>query len=271
MDLPNGWAANTVRVNGVELQYYRTGEGPTLVLAHGFYSNGRCWERLATDLADDYELVLYDARGHGGSEAPETGYGIEDRVDDLVGLIEELSLEDPILIGHSMGGSTSAWTAAMHPTLPRAIVLEDPAGMHGPPDTTPEERARMVREKVREWSNSSLSELVAEHDEYETSLARRLAVACTECRPEIAAIPREGYPTLEEAFPDIDCPTLILKADADPATRVADLDRADELADGRLVHIPDAGHCVLRDEYEAAYAELRTFLRRLSSESNVVE
>jgi pimeloyl-ACP methyl ester carboxylesterase len=267
MDLPDGWTADTARVNGVELQYYRTGDGPTLVLAHGFYSNGRCWERLAADLADDFELVLYDARGHGGSEATETGYGIEDRVGDLVALIEKLSLENPVLVGHSMGGSTAAWTAAMHPTLPRAIVLEDPAGMHGPPDTTPEERERMVRETVREWENASMQELVAEHDEYEPSLARRLAVASTECRPEIAAIPREGYPSLEAAFPDIDCPTLVLKADADPETRATDLDRADRLADGRLVHIPDAGHCVLRDKYEVAYAEIRTFLRRLPRES----
>ncbi|EFW93474.1 alpha/beta hydrolase fold protein [Haladaptatus paucihalophilus DX253] len=268
MNLPDGWTTNTARVNGVELRYYRTGDGPTLVLAHGFYSNGRCWERLAADLADEYELVMYDARGHGRSDAPESGYGIEDRVADLVGLVGALSLDDPILVGHSMGGSTAAWTAATHPDLPRAVVLEDPAGVHGPPDTGPDERARMVRENVREWSNRSLEALVADHDDREPALARRLAVANAECRPEIAEITREGYPPLADAFPDIECPTLVLKADADPATRAADLDLADELTDGRLVHVPDAGHCVLRDEYEAAYAELRTFLRRLSFDAD---
>ena len=135
MNLPDDWTTDTVRTNGVKLQYYRTGEGPPLVMAHGFYANGRCWEPLVSDLSDEYDIVMYDARGHGRSEAPETGYGIEDRIADLVGLVEALSLDDPILLGHSMGGSTAAWTAAKHPDLPRAIALEDPAGMYGPPET----------------------------------------------------------------------------------------------------------------------------------------
>ncbi|WP_458188143.1 alpha/beta fold hydrolase [Haladaptatus sp. NG-WS-4] len=108
MNLPEDWSANTVRANGIEVQYYRTGEGLPLVMAYGFYDNGRCWAPLAADLADDYDLVMYDARGHGRSDAPEAGYAIEDRVDDLVGLVDALSLVDPILLGHSMGGSTVA-------------------------------------------------------------------------------------------------------------------------------------------------------------------
>ena len=55
----------------------------------------------------------------------------------------------------------------------------------------------------------------------------------------------------------------MLKADADTATRATDLDVADELTEGRLVHVHGAGHCVFRDRYDAAYAELRTFLRRV--------
>ncbi|MCO8246390.1 alpha/beta hydrolase [Haladaptatus sp. AB643] len=264
MNLPDDWTTDSCPVNGVDLQYYRTGEGPSLVMAHGFYANGRCWEPLVADLADEYDIVTYDARGHGRSEAPESGYEIEDRVADLVGLVEALSLDDPILLGHSMGGSTAAWTAATHPDLPRAIALEDPAGMYGPPDMGPDERAETVRKNVREWSNSSLEELERDHPNCDPGLARRLAVANTECRPQIAEIPREGYPRLERAFADITCPTLVLKADADTETRAEDLDIAENLSDGRLVHIPDAGHCIFRERYDPAYAELRTFLHRLS-------
>ena len=93
---------------------------------------------------------------------------------------------------------------------------------------------------------------------------RRLAVATTECHPQIAEIPRLGYPNLGDAFPDITCPTLVLKADADTETRVEDLDIAANLSDGRLVHVFEAGHCIFRERYNPAYAELRTFLRRLA-------
>lgn len=263
MNVPDTWNTNTVSVNGVELRYYRTGDGPPLVMAHGFSENGRCWEPLVSDLADDYDIITYDARGHGRSDAPETGYEMEDRIADLTGLIETLDVRDPILLGHSMGGSTVAWTAAVHPSLPRAIVLEDPAGMYGPPDTGPEERAKMIREEVRENDKRTLEELAEEYENRSPTLARRLAEADSECSPQIARIARIGYPHLADAFPDIECPTLVLKADAEPETRATDFDTVAELDEGRLVHIPDAGHCVFRDQYEAAYAELRTFLERL--------
>ncbi|WP_227355916.1 alpha/beta fold hydrolase [Haladaptatus salinisoli] len=261
MNLPASWTTDTIDANGIGLQYYRTGNGPPLVMAHGFSDNGRCWTPLAADLAEDYDLVMYDARGHGLSDAPEMGYAIEDRVADLVGLVDALSLVDPILLGHSMGGSTAAWTAALHPDLPRALVLEDPAGMYGNPETGPDERARMVRENIQDLATQSVEELASEYSDYTPELARRLAVADTECRPQIAEIAREGYPELEDAFAEITCPTLVLKADADPQTRATDLSIANELDSGRLVHIPNAGHCIFRDQYDAAYAELRTFLK----------
>lgn len=263
MNLPPAWTADTVRTNGVELQYYRTGDGPPLVMAHGFYDNGRCWAPLAADLAADYDVVMYDARAHGQSEAPETGYDVEDRVADLVGLVDALGLEDPLLLGHSMGGSTVAWTAALHPDLPQAAVLEDPAGMLDIPKTDPDERSRGARTNVRKWASQSVEELAAEYADERPNLARRIAVARTECRPQIGEIVRAGFPPSADAFAKIECPTLVLKADANPEKRAADLDVADELAAGRLVHVPDAGHCPFRDQYDAAYAELRAFLRRV--------
>lgn len=263
MDLPDDWTAETVRANGVDLQCYLTGDGPPLVMAHGFYDDGRCWAPLATDLADEYRVVTYDARGHGRSDAPETGYAVADRVADLDRLIDAFDLDDPVLLGHSMGGSTAAWTAATHPDLPRALVLEDPAGMYGEPEAGPDERARIVRERIRETREKSVEELTSDYADRDPTLARRLATADAACSPRIAEIAREGYPLLADAFSDIECPTLVLKADAGPERRATDLDIADNLSDGRLVHVSGAGHCVFRDRYDAAYAELRAFLGQL--------
>lgn len=263
MNLPDGWTTDTVDANGVELRYYRTGEGPPVVLAHGLFDTGRCWAPLVADLAVDYTVVTYDARGHGRSAAPATGYGVDDRVADLVGLLDALSLTDPVLLGHSMGASTVAWAAAWHPARPSGVVLEDPAGMHGDPAMGPAERATAVRERVETDAEQSTDELVAEYDDRDPDLARRLAVADQECSPVVAEIVRHGFPPLTEAFGEIRAPTLVVKADAEPPTRVRDLAVADTLADGRLVHVPGAGHCVFRDRYDAAFAELATFLRRV--------
>jgi len=265
MKLPEGWTAETVRANGVDLQCYRTGEGPPILLAHGLYDNGRRWAPLAADLRDDYEVVTYDARAHGHSVAPESGYGIEDRVADLRGVVESLDLADPILLGHSMGGATAAWTAAEHPDPPRGLVLVDPAGMHDEPDMDPDARAGVVRERLDRAAEKTVAELIEEHyADVGPEHARRLATAAHECRPQIAEIAREGYPApLTTVFGDITCRTLVLRRDADLERRVRDADAAGDLRDGRLVHVPGAGHYVFQDGYDAAYAELQTFLRRL--------
>lgn len=265
MNIPDGWVADTVQANGIDLQYYRTGDGPPLVMAHAFYANGRCWIPLAENLADDYDVITYDARGHGRSDAPEMGYDIENRIADLVGVVDELDLDDPILLGHSMGAATVAWTAAKHPNFPRALILEDPVGLYGTPEMGPDERAQAVRESIRDRENQSVEEVIAENfDDIDPDWARRFAVASAECSPNIAEIGREGYPSLlGDVFPEITCPTLILKADADTDHRVKDLQVADELPNGRLVHVHGASHYVFCDEYDAAYAELRAFLRRV--------
>jgi N-formylmaleamate deformylase len=99
------WQEGYVRVNEVNLHYHRTGhDKPTILLAHGIADNGLCWTRLALALEDRYDLVLYDARGHGFSDQP-GDYSLESHVADAIGLITALKLNQPILLGHSMGGA----------------------------------------------------------------------------------------------------------------------------------------------------------------------
>lgn len=260
MECSGNWETDTVRANGVDLQYYRTGEGPPLVMAHGFYDNGRCFPRLAADLNEQYEVITYDARAHGRSAAPDSGYAMGDRIADLVDLLDALGVEDPVLFGHSMGATTVAGAAAEYPDLARGIVLEDPAGIVGSPEDGPKERASFVRDRVAEWADRSVDDIAAEYTEERPDRARRLAAARTECRPEIAEIAREGYPYVPDYYPHIDCPALVLRQDEEPDQRRTDLDAAAALECGRVVHVPAAGHCVFRDQYEAAYTELQTFL-----------
>ena len=124
--MSTGWQEGYVAVGGVRLHYHRTGgDKPAVVLAHGITDNGLCWTRLARALQASYDLILYDARGHGMSDHPGS-YKLADHVADLVGLIQALDLKSPFLFGHSMGGTHSAFAAARYPDLPRGLLLEDP-------------------------------------------------------------------------------------------------------------------------------------------------
>jgi pimeloyl-ACP methyl ester carboxylesterase len=279
MELPSDWETDTVEANGVDLRYYRTGEGPPIVYAHGFYGNGRSRRRLIDDLASTHTVVSYDARGHGRSAAPETGYTVDDRAADLLGLLDALALSEPVLMGHSMGGATVAAAAAEAPERVSGAVLVDPAGFTGEPAPMgPDERAAFVREQVAEWADRGVDAIAEENaeelpDEYLDAAPgqpRREAEAAVECSPVIAEIAREGYPEeayVAELFPRIDAPALVLRADAEPERRREDLDAADALPNGRLVHVPDADHAVFQSRYDAAVRELRAFLRGCQSQS----
>ena len=118
------WTDGDIDIDGVRIHYYRRGHGRPLVMAHGMSDSGKCWERVATVLEDRYDIVAYDARYHGKSDAPKGGSMAGG--EDLVSLVEALELETPALLGHSMGGASVAHAAGMRPELFRCAILEDP-------------------------------------------------------------------------------------------------------------------------------------------------
>jgi pimeloyl-ACP methyl ester carboxylesterase len=264
------WERGSVEANGVELHYCRTGgSGPPVVVSHGFTDDGYCRLDLARELADDFDVVLYDARGHGQSDAPDGKYGPPQRATDLLGLLDALDVEDPILFGHSMGADTVTVAAARRPDRPRAVVLEDPVwvldGVND--DVVEEDPGRDIEEQIAWWQDHSVEELLEAETMFrdlaergQPGLTRRVAEARQRLRPEIGRVAETEPVDPTEAYGDIEAPTLILKADADEAEREREREIADFLPDGRLVHVDDAGHCVFWDEREQATAELRPFL-----------
>src|SRR5688572_14727483 len=132
------WQEGDIDLDGVRIHYYRRGTGRPLVLAHGASDNGRCWERVAQALEGEYDIVAYDARYHGLSDAPEGGSlaGGE----DLVAMVQALGLERPAIMGHSMGARTVAQAAGTNPELFRCAVLEDPPWR----DETPAQPSRTI-------------------------------------------------------------------------------------------------------------------------------
>ncbi len=126
------WQQGRIISNGVSLRYFRspaiTGVAkPPLVFVHGFTDCALYFARAAEAFSANWDVVAYDARGHGLSDRVGTAFDDEKRVADLLAVVTQLGLDRPALIGHSMGGSTIAKFAAEHPQHSRGVVLEDPA------------------------------------------------------------------------------------------------------------------------------------------------
>lgn len=288
--VPDGWTDGALEVEGIRLHYYRSGgEGRPLVVAHGITSDGRSRLPLFEPLAEEYDVIAYDARGHGRSAAPETGYGYDELASDLLGVIDALELADesPILYGHSMGGTTVAVAAAERSELPSGVVLEDPelllglaSGGDDSRNESDDNGAESEHESDSESNDDLLGPIVTRireqldpGDLLETDpelqalleagrgdLATLLAVAYANVDPAVSGVFEADRRDPHDVFADIDAPTLILKADADDAARQRHREAAAHLANGTLVHVEGAGHCVFRDEPDRTLEELRAFL-----------
>lgn len=124
---PDVWSSGTCRINAIDIHYRRTGgDKPPLVVLHGLIGSGACLLPLVHGLEDRFDVILPDARGHGASSSPETGYLYGDLAGDVIALVDALKLEAPILAGHSMGGMTAAVAASKLGVAARALVLIDP-------------------------------------------------------------------------------------------------------------------------------------------------
>jgi pimeloyl-ACP methyl ester carboxylesterase len=113
---------------GMTLRCYRTGgDKPPVILAHGWTNSGLCWSELASALAPHFDVIAYDARGHGRSgrlpPGPLTSPAL---VSDLINLMTTLGAPRAGLIGHSMGANTVARAMARLPEPPAFVILEDP-------------------------------------------------------------------------------------------------------------------------------------------------
>src|SRR5438093_12616392 len=92
------------------------------VLVHGLASNARLWDGVAEHLhAADHTVIAIDQRGHGRSDAPDTGYDLDTAVADLLALIGVLGLDRPVLAGQSWGGNVVLELAWRRPAAVRGI------------------------------------------------------------------------------------------------------------------------------------------------------
>jgi pimeloyl-ACP methyl ester carboxylesterase len=112
--------------NGETIRYVDTGSGdPALVFVHGWCCNHTYWRDQIPVFAKNHRVIAVDLPGHGESEKPNRDYSIGNFVDVVATLINELKLEKPVVVGHSMGGVIVFNLTRQHPDLARGAVIVD--------------------------------------------------------------------------------------------------------------------------------------------------
>lgn len=111
--------------NGVRLAFALAGAGPALLLIHGNACDHTYFAPQIEHFARTRTVLAVDLRGHGASDAPESGYGFAGWADDCAWLCQELDLTPAAVVGHSMGGMIAVEFADRHPELTAALAALD--------------------------------------------------------------------------------------------------------------------------------------------------
>lgn len=120
----------TVQAGDTRWSYYEGGEGPTLVLLHGYDSSKEVWLDVAKELTPHFHLIIPDLPGWGDSSRNDgASYDIDAQAARLDAFAQALGLRSVTVVGHSMGGAIAGVYAAEHPQVVNRLVLMDSFGL----------------------------------------------------------------------------------------------------------------------------------------------
>jgi len=118
---------HTAQVNGTRLHYVTAGDGPVVMLLHGWPQTSHEWRHVVDLLAADHQVVAPDLRGFGSSAKPATGYDATTMAADLAALSDHLGLRDVTVVGHDWGAVFAYVYAAQSPAQVSALGIVEMA------------------------------------------------------------------------------------------------------------------------------------------------
>ena len=243
--------------DGVNIYYEVHGEGPVILLSHGYSATSQMWRGQIEPLSKTHKLVIWDMRGHGQSDYPDdpAAYSEAATVADMAALMDAVGAEKAVIGGLSLGGYMSLAFNRDHPDRVTALLIID---------TGPGYRSDEAREG---WNQNALRTA----ERYERDGLGRQSEASPEVRmsqhrnAEGLAKAARGMLTQRDAgvinsLPTIAVPAIVVVGENDkPFLNAADY-MAAKIPGARKAVIPNAGHSANIDQPEAFNAVITGFL-----------
>ncbi len=259
-------------VNGIEMSYELSGErdAPVVVLSHSLGSSTVMWKPQIEQLEREYQVLRYDTRGHGGSEAPDGAYDLDLLGDDAVALLDALEIDRVHWVGLSMGGMIGQSIALRHPQRLLTLALCDTMAV------VPDAMQGLWLERIDTARESGMEALAdATMERWFTPVFRSAdEQAVASIRRQFVATPVAGYVGCCEAIrrlnylpmlTNVNVPTLVMVGEHDQATPVAAADAIHEqIAASERVVIPNAAHLSNVEQRGLFNTKMLDFLSRQS-------
>jgi 3-oxoadipate enol-lactonase len=254
-----------LELDDIDLYYESRGDGEPLLLIHGLGSSTRDWEHQVEYFARRYQVIVFDARGHGRSGKPSGPYSMALFATDTARLLQALDVYPAHVVGLSMGGMIAFELALSHPELVKSLVIVN---------SGPEFVVNSFKLRLQVWQRFLILRLLgmrkigqvlgqrlfpkAEQAPLRTVFVERWAANDPKAyRKAMRAI--IGW-SVADRIAEIDRPTLVLASDQD-YTPLADKQVwVERMAKAELVVIDDARHALPMEKPDAFNAAVETFL-----------
>lgn len=259
-------------VDGTRLRLIDTGQGPAVILVHGFGASLYSWRHLLGPIVGaGYRVIAFDNRGFGFSDKPAQGYDNAAYERLLVALMDSLRIADAVLVGHSMGGAIALETAVRDPQRVRGLILLGAAGLglRSPtglkvlrwPIVGPVLAAARGRRATATILRSTYGEpgrvSDADIDQYYAPVADG-----GYARAVRAVLRHFRFDGLAGRLGAVAAPALVIWGERDSWIPVAlGKEMATELPRAAFVVIPGAGHAVNEEAADSVLPLMRSFLK----------
>jgi len=125
-----GMEQRTVRANGIRINAWMGGNGPPVVLLHGYPQTGQMWRKIAPELLDQFSVVCPDLRGYGDSDKPAAGYDKRTMARDIHLVMEGLGHKSYAVVGHDRGARVAHRLAIDHADAVTKLCMLDIVATH---------------------------------------------------------------------------------------------------------------------------------------------
>ena len=275
---PSSFKTESVQADGVTLHVRVGGNGPAVVLIHGFGDTGDMWSPLAAALAKDHRVVVPDLRGMGLSSKPEGGYEKKTQAADIRAVLDKLGIDKADIVGHDIGTMVAYAYAARYPDKTTKLVVMDAPVPGVPPweqivrspalwhfDFGGKDALRLVKGRERIYLDRFWNEFAA--DPTKIDEGTRASYAKLYARPgamkaafaQFLSIRKDAEDNAESVKTRLTMPVLAIGGEKSFGANEAVVMRNAATQVTELV-IPGAGHWLMEEATETTVKAVQEFL-----------
>jgi N-formylmaleamate deformylase len=255
----------SVRANGIEQSWleYGSAAGPKLIIIPGITSPAITWDATSRRLAGTFHVLALDVRGRGESGHPQTGYTLADYSADVAGIIEQLGIGAPAILGHSMGARIAVAFAHEHPGLRGPVVVVDPP-LTGPGRAPLPLPLSFYLDRIRAARQArGVADMERFYPGWAPELVQRQMAALASCSEAAIIETYTGFHDEDfyERWRHVAPPVLFVRGADSPMVKIDMVDELRNANPGAQMHtVPGAGHMVQWDNEDDFVAACTGFV-----------